>query len=291
MRATVMLGLTLCAGCELYFGDDDSPPLVPDARVGQPPDAGPADCLPETSRTADCEVDVGGELVDFTTGAPVGPAQLRVTTAWDTVPFFPPVSCPALGFVTAGADGLFDALDVRCDSPAHPPVLLVTVDDPPGGADLLAPFAVDQRLTCLTSPPQDCGSAGGVIAVPSAAMASAWRTELAAGGMPNAAQRGLVLYAFFELDGSPATGVVPTIREGTVDRVLIAGTEVRFVAGDLESLVRADAGMTGTSGIAIIALAGDAALIGGLRGTERWDPVGVMVSPGWWFYETRTISP
>ena len=45
--------------------------------------------------------------------------------------------------------------------------------------------------------------------------------------------------------------------------------------------------MTGTSGMALIALPGDLAYVGGSRGETRWPGVGVLAADGWIFYEDK----
>lgn len=288
-RARALWAVALAAhgaGCSFYFSDDDDgPPIAADAGVGPGPDGSPAICLGDSERTADCRVDLAGTVVDLASGAPVR-ADVRVTTAWDTLPPTLPASCPELARLSAGADGRFAGAALRCDSPRHPPILLLLVDDPPGAPDQLAPTAIDFRLTCRTSPADDCGELDVEVPVAWSEAAASWRAVLAAEGVPGAATRGLVLLAYLEAVGGPAAGVVPIVRDGTLDRALRPGEEVRFVAADL-SLVRADATATGATGLALIFLDTTTAYVGGVRGgTSRWEPTGVLFGDGWIFHET-----
>jgi hypothetical protein len=251
--------------------------VVVDAGV---PDALVQRCLDGDARTNECSADVAMRVVDFTTGAPV-PAEVSLSTAWDTVPPFP-VTCPPLATVTAAADGTVATL-APCDSVLRDPVLLVLVT----GGDR-APTGWDQKLDCGAGPV--CGSARGDLAVPSAALAAEWRAELAAGGMPGAATRGLVLFLFRERDDSPAAGVRAVT--GTLAPVTLApGIEVRYVAADRRALLPAATETTGESGLAVIAVDEIVGTVGGRRGEERWVEQGVLVADGWFFLEDRTRAP
>jgi hypothetical protein len=176
--------------------------------------------------------------------------------------------------------------DAVCDSPVYPPILLFMVEA--GASDPRAPTATDARLSCTGA---ECGAWTGELLAPSATIATSWRDQLQAEGMQNATGRGLAFLDFREPDGSPAVGVTPFVR-GVTDRQLDAPRELRFLAADRETLVRSDATMTGTSGVAIIALDGvGSALIGGTRGGLSWAPVGVLFADGWLFVEVNQRTP
>jgi hypothetical protein len=288
MKRIAITWLALAPACSWYFGDgDDDTQPPPDARVIEDPDAAPGPCLDDSRRTADCRVDVTGTVIDFTTQAPVtDPVEVHLTTGWDAIPLFPPPeSCAPLEIIPVTA-GAFSLAEARCDSPVHPPTILLLVV----GATV-APTAADTALTCSPSDPPDCGVVSAELPAPTAAIAQAWRTEMANDGMPDAMTRGLVIMRFEELDFSPAAGAQVLVREGTSDRYLEPGVEVRFIAADRATLVRADATQTGVSGLAIVAMPAEAGFVGATRGTEVWQPIGVLTSPGWWFYERRSVSP
>jgi hypothetical protein len=290
MRRAVLF--ILVAGCKLYFGDpeeedtpDASTPTFPDASVVIDAPSG-GTCA--ENRPNDCSVDIGGTVVDFVSRAPyAGMAEIEVTTGWDTIPPFP-LGCPPLQVVTTDGVGAFTVTDAICDSPLFPPVLLLMVSG--GAGETRAPTATDSRLTCSGN---DCGVWSGEIRVPSTMLATTLRQQLQAEGMPNATTRGLVIFEFRDLAGNPQAGVTPFYREGTVDRPLVAPREVRFISGTRDTLVRSDATMTGTSGLAVIAIDGaTSGFIGGTRsGGMRWEPVGVLFADGWIFLEDKTQSP
>jgi hypothetical protein len=291
----IALSLTLTAGCDWYLGgENDPPPQLPDASIVDAAiraDA-PAACLDESERTQDCAIDLVLDVVDFTTGTPDGDATiiLDVTTGWDTIPPFP-LGCPPLDSFVVPTSGIVDVPDVRCDSPQHPPILLLLLDDAPAALDRIAPTAFDRRLTCADVPASDCGLLDATIPVLARSVERDWRMQMLDDGMPEADTRGLVIMQYNEADGTPAAGVAPTIYDVGGERYLEPGAEVRFVAGDRLSLVRSDALMTGISGLAIIAIPSDVSLIGARRADAVWNATGVFTSDGWIFYEDLRPAP
>jgi len=155
-----------------------------------------------------------------------------------------------------------------------------------------APTASDARLSCTSSP--SCSPIDVRVTAPSMELADAWRTQLQLEGMLGAATRGLVILEYRDPSGMPVAGVVPFVREGTTDRELAPTREVRFLGADRRSLVRADATMTGTSGMAVIALDASSGFVGGRhvsQGAWIWQPVGVLFADGWIFLEDRARDP
>ena len=286
--------LVLLAGCKLYFGDPDEggdptgdaqPPGIVDAQPGiDAPQV--ANC--PTSRPNECVVDVTGTVLDFVARTPyAGMPDVDFNTAWDSAPPFPAACDPLVTFVpdTAGA---FAMTDTVCDSPLFPPIVMLLVQG--GSSDPRAPTATDARLSCTGS---DCGAINVSIPVPSAELATSWRNQLQAEGMVNATTRGLVIFEFRDTAGNPQAGVTPFVRDIAGDRPLLAPGEMRFISGTRDTLIRSDATMTGSSGLAIIALAdASSAFIGGTRaGGMTWEPVGVLFADGWIFLEDKTPTP
>jgi hypothetical protein len=264
------------------------------------PDADLSNCLPDEARTEDCVVDVNGEVFDFVTGAhleaaappnpPVPrPAYIRANTAFDgPVPFAG--ECPSLSEIPVpAATGLFAEGNLPCDSPVSSPVLVLTVDDPPGGSNFVASGMQMFDLTCAAG---DCGSIDVVIRVPLASDVSAWRQTLDGDGVMLAFSRGLVLMQFLESDGTGAAGVTPTILDGASERPLVPGQEVRFFAADRLTLLGSTQTVTTASGVALVLLArptgveeGDsyAADLGGTRDLDIWTPKPAIFADGYAF--------
>jgi hypothetical protein len=296
VRAKALLVLLCLSGCKLYFGDpaEDEPSDGQRGADGPDrprPDAAVDQCLAPSERANLCRVDVTGRVVDYVTRAAYGGgAEVEITTGWDTVPPFAP-DCPPLQATTADESGAFAVMDAICDSPLYPPVLLLRIAG--GGGEARAPTAIDSTLGCSPATPSDCGAFdGGALPVPSQTTARTWRNLLSAEGMPAAAAGGLVVLEFLDLDGTPAAGVLPFVLEGGAERMLVPPREVRFLAADRETLVRSDAGMTGTSGTAFVALEGmPSAFVGGTRGGQRWEPTGVLFADGWIVVESRSRAP
>ncbi len=287
--------LSLLSGCN----NDSDGPGTPDPNALIPsPLYEPQTCVAADRRTVACRVDVSGAVVDFATLTTISSgAEVKVNTAWDTIPMSPEL-CPALATIPSDL-GVFGASDVRCDDVTTQPILALLVDDAPGQPDRLAPTIADRRLTCADDPQHTYGIACDPldmdVAVPSSALAAAWRAELATGGVALAQTRGLVIYRFNEVDGSPAAGVSPRGQAVVVDaaghitaspiHTLVPGAEVRFLADDRATLLPGDTQVTGASGLAIIALPSEIAFIGANRGATTWNDVGVMLRDGWFFLE------
>lgn len=263
--------LLACGG-----GDDGVTPPQPDAGVIVPPGCIQPDVRDRTTVT------VSGQVVDFTTGAPVAGATVDVTTAWDVVGNFPAADCPLLATLTTDAAGRFGPRAVAAGSTVTPPILAFVVHD--GGRAL----TLSDARTCAAA---TC-DLGHTIAAPSAAQAAQWRADLGTGGMAAAATRGLVAFTYKNSDGSPAAGVAPSVGN-LVTVPLTPGPQVRFVDPARAALLPAAQATTSAAGVALIgvdATAG-AAYLGGKRGAEAWAGVGCLVVPGAIFVEDKTVSP
>jgi hypothetical protein len=128
------------------------------------------------------------------------------------------------------------------------------------------------------------------IAAPSNDLASAWRAELASGGMRDASTRGLVAFHFKNTDGSPAADVQPTYDEGK--SAFAPGTEARFVDLDRSTLLAATQRATTGSGVALLSRDKLTAIfVGGLRGAARWATTGCLTTAGWIFLEDKFGPP
>ena len=291
---TAALAAVLAGGCDWYFGEESNPsprpdagPPIPDAAVIV--DANP-NCVSDEQRDNGCSYDLTGTVIDFTTReASVLPGvqlQLDVTTAWDTIPFFP-AGCPPLATIPVSGSGYFELFDAPCGSPLEPPIALFLVDD--SGTDLYAATASDKTLECPSAP--QCAAVSTVIPVPRKVVVDDWRAQLLADGMPDADTRGLVLYQYLATDDTPAPGVQPTILDGISRRFLTPRTEVRFLAADRLTLIPADATITGVSGWAIVGVDRDVAFVGGEdTGGALWDETGTLLSPGWIFVEENWVD-
>ncbi|HKA88027.1 MAG TPA: hypothetical protein VKE22_10190 [Haliangiales bacterium] len=265
-----------CAGCHLNLGG-------PSADAGPSADVANAKpCLEDADRTHACTVPITARIVDFVTRQSVtGRPRIDVTTAWDTYPGAFPDGCASLSSQTLPAGGTFDDPSASCRSRLFPPYLLLIVEG--GSPDPRARTAWDRHLACVVD---RCTAVVADVWVPSAADVAAWRAELAAGGMPRAGVRGLVLFQFNERGGGTAAGVVPA-HYGLVYR---PGTEVRFLDADRRTLLPAGTTATGPSGLAVVGVdVGDyeAGAIGGTRGSDVWRDTGVFFVDGWIFVEDQ----
>jgi hypothetical protein len=127
----------------------------------------------------------------------------------------------------------------------------------------------------------------GDLPVPAAEVVAEWRAALAAGGMPRADTRGLVVFLFKEQDGSPASGV-RAARGGILLQPFTPGTQVRYLADDRRTLLPPGTTATGASGLAVIGVDGVSENVAGVRGDDQWSFLGVLIADGWVFYEDRT---
>jgi hypothetical protein len=263
MNYQVCLLLILLAACT------DTPP--------DPPEREP--CVAADVRAGKI-VAVSGKVVDFVTGAPVANTIVDVTVGWDSGNGFPPDECPLLATLVTGADGRFGPVTVHAGSPLNPSIMLFLVH----GGDR-APTSSDNR-TCFDA----VCTLDHTIAAPSNSLASAWRSELASGGMRNASTRGLVAFQFKNADGSPAADVQPTYDEGRF--AFVPGTEARFLDHDRSTLLSATQRATVGSGVALLSRDKiSAILVGGLRGAQRWATTGCLTTPGWIFLEDKFGPP
>ena len=249
----------------------DSGTRSPDARPGSD---GAEHCASEGRPFA---VTVSGTAFDFVTGEPYPDVFEIRYGAWHLTE---PVVCFQDGTIAAG-DGTFSASALALGGSSFDPPILVLSP----GAGGLAPMLSDRTLTCTGD---ECGVSDFRMPVLSRDTEQAWREELAAGGMTDAATRGLVVFRCREADGSPADGVAPRVFSLAEDgeRRLEPGTEVRFLAEDREALLAADAEVTGSAGLAILAVPDELALVSGERGAKSWEGVGVIAVPGTLFTES-----
>jgi hypothetical protein len=285
MRGTSSIAVVVMVfGCGGGGGGDtpDAAP-APDALIPPPPG-----CIQLDTRD-DHTVTVSGTVSDWVTGDPIVGATVDVSTAWDVQGNFPNTAtlmCPPIVSLTTNVNGQFGPALIEIGSPVEPPITIYMVT----GAGV-APTASDARVGGCSVGVVDCGNQGHIMKVPSETLAATWRAELAAGGMPNAAQRGLTLFQYRELAG-PAGGVEALV--GTlVLRPLLLGTEVRFLNADLATLAPATQGVTLASGIAVIGIdtADNAVFVAGRRGGEQWAGLGVLLVDGWFFLEDKLVSP
>jgi hypothetical protein len=254
-----------------------------------PPDVFiPPGCIQSDTRD-DHTVTVSGAVRDWVTGDPVAGATVDVNTAWDVdgnFPDTPALMCPPIISFTTNMNGQFGPAQISIGSSLEPPITIFMVS---GGGR--ARTASDARVGGCMLGVVDCGNQGHIMMVPSESLAAEWRAELEAGGMPNAAQRGLTLYLFNELAG-PAAGV--EALEGTlVVRPLMPGIEVRYMNADRATLAIASQTTTLASGVAVIGLdaTDNEAFVAGRRGGESWTGLGVLMVDGWFFLEDKLVSP
>ncbi|HTE53125.1 MAG TPA: carboxypeptidase-like regulatory domain-containing protein [Kofleriaceae bacterium] len=296
-RLLPVLSCLALAGCVVLDdrgsdgdGDDGSPP---DAGPIEPrPDAGPGpdrfDCAPDDAEET-YPVRVAGTVVDHATGEPIAGAEVAVGSAWHLGGGLPQ-ECPPLATLTTSEDGRFGPATVDVTSPLFAPPYVIFMVTGEG----LAPTASDQTMDCVDlecAPIED-----HVVAAPSGALATEWRQELERGGMEGAGTRGLVLFAFTNLDGSPAENVV--LWEGFFEEdALDPDQEVRFLAADRTTLAPTSAITTAGSGLALIGIGSeepdqtDSAFIRGTRVADHWEVTGVLHDPGWIFVEDNQQDP
>jgi hypothetical protein len=267
----------LCAGCLRLGSTEPSADAAP--YIDSP---GEKACLTEADRSHACTVPVTARVVDFVTRQPyTGRPRLDVTTAWDTSPGAFPDGCAPIASLILPASGIYQDPIASCRSRAFPPFLLLVVSG--GSPDPRALTAWDRHLACAVD---HCQAVDADVWVPSAADVAAWRTELATGGMPDAATRGLVLFQYNELGGGTAAGVVPQ-RGG---QPLQAGTQVRFLDVDRRTLLPVATAATSASGLVIVGENGgsfEAGSVGGQRGADQWRETGVFFVDGWIFLEDQ----
>lgn len=278
---SIFVTCTVAGGCAGAGGA--GMPAGPDAGAPAAPSAGsPATADAAAAPDSGCPGDVGtlyrvsatGTVIDFVSGAPhAAPVGVELGSWYATPPF-----CPEW-WLSADGGGFSRSFTLRALLGA--PILVART----GGVGPLTPVLSDQTATC----PSDggpCTIDDFTVPVLSTAVASAWRAQLAAGGMEDAGTRGLVLYEFREPDGSPAQGVGPLLDDIFAGpQPLAPGTEVRFLAADRRSLLPAGTMTTGESGAAIIALPGPWGFVSGERGGVTWGAVGVSTVPGEIFFE------
>lgn len=276
MRSLLALVPALCCACLLACGGDDGVTPQPDAGVVVPPG-----CIQPAVRD-NTTVTVSGQILDFTTSAPVPDATVDVSTAWDVAENFPAADCPLLATMTTDAQGRFGPLAVQAGSTLVPPIVVFVVH---GGGR--APTISDARICAAAT----C-DLGHTIAAPSSELAAQWRTDLASGGMTDATTRGLVAFLYKNTDGSPAAGVAPSTGTLVVNP-LSPGPQVRFIDPARSALMPVAQTTTSASGVALIGVNAthQAAYLGGKRAADSWAGTGCLVVPAAIFVEDKTVSP
>lgn len=254
------LAATACIGSD--GGDsDDGGGRDPDAGVSDPP----------------WELDVSGQVVDFVTGeVHQGPVDLEhgLWCLGDSLPY-----C-AQGAATAESGSFSVGGEFTADLGL--PIFVVRVAS---GDEELAATVADRTLECVLHSTQSCTLEGLALPVLPRDLADGWRRELAAGGMADALERGLVLLEFRTPDGAPAEGVEPAAVLDGEPVALEPGTEVRFLDADRMTLLPAATGSTGPSGLILMAPRSDLAQVSGTSEDHRWEPTGVFALPGAIFTE------
>jgi hypothetical protein len=290
MRVTLF---SLCAAAAVLGCGGGGEAGDPDAG-GLPPDADLSMCLLASERTVDCTVAIGGRVVDWQTGerleipdtpTPI-PVTVRTNTLFDGPVAFAP-GCPALDtFPAVATSGEFSDGASPCDSPLESPTLLLMFDDATNSNRVPA-FATAADLTCAGG---TCDPIDLLVPVPVIEYTGPWRLFLAEEGMPNGNFRGLALVQYKESDGTASVGVTPTVVEEGVERNLVPGIEVFFFAADRREILPGTAATTTTSGVAIIAVDGEEAEIGGTRNAEVWPTTRVGFSDGFLFYRETALQ-
>ena len=244
-------------------------------RLDEPDVPIPADCVSGTT-----EFDLEGTVVDYVTGEPVAGANVDITEAFTGPQIFPTNGC-RIGHAVTNAQGAFGPIRVRAVASGPIVAFLVT------GADR-APTVHDKSIGCLLG----CSAPPQTITAPTQELVEIWRHELYAGGMEYALNRGLVAYKFHDTAGMPAEGVTPIYRRDVFDdntRTLRAGSEVRFVEADRQTLGDVTQTRTLGFGTALIGAPWNTKgyyRIGGERAGERWATLGVMSATGWLYTES-----
>lgn len=298
MRLLPVLSCLALTGCVIFDDDggdtDDGGDSSPadDGSVDPGPDAGPGidelDCQPDDPEET-YRVRVSGIVIDHATGAPITGADVAVGSAWYLGGGLPH-ECPPVAALTTDDEGRFGPADVDVKAPTFAPPYVIFMVTGEG----LAPTASDQTMDCEGTACEPVE--GHVVAAPSQELATEWRQELERGGMEAAASRGLVLFAFTNLDGSPAEDVV--LWQGFFeDEALDPNQEVRFLEADGITLASTSAITTTESGLALIGVGSeepdetDSAFIRGTRIADLWEMTGVLHDPGWIFVEDNQQEP
>jgi hypothetical protein len=281
-----------CGGGE--SGPPDAGPMYPDADF--------SNCLPVAERTEDCQIDLRGSVIEFVTGmrpeiagAP-RTTYVRVTTAFDGPTPFAAECLPLAEFPVPGAASTFNEANLPCDNPMNPPVIFLTIDDPPGAGNGVGSAAALFPVSSCTG--SDCGALDIVLQVPLASDTTTWRQTLDGDHLPDAFVRGIVFVQFLEADGTAAAGVTPTIIEGGTERPLVPGSEVRFLAADRLTILGVTQAVTAPSGVAMVLLprpdgidANDAygAQLGGNRTADVWAAQQAVFANGFIFMMTEQL--
>lgn len=250
---------------------NDAPPPPPEA---------PAGCV-QASVREQMLLTVRGTVVDFATGAPVAGATVELGTAWEFIDDGHAPGCPLLGSAVTDAAGQFGPLQVWAGSSRAKPIVLFTVR----GAGR-APTRSD-ATTCA----DDRCALDHTIAAPSAELVASWRAGFAP-GTPAVPERGLIVFAFSNLDHTAAAGVRP-YTDGIVDVFSFPGRAPRFLESDRATLAPVEQTTTTTTGVAVLDPGDDLGSsidIAGRRGAEEWLPTGCLLEAGYVFVEDRGLS-
>jgi hypothetical protein len=242
---------------------------------GPDPDPPAAACDPDVRATK--LVTVSGNVIDFSTGAPVAGATVDVGTTLDGTE----QDCPVEATLTTNADGTFGPMAVELGSTADTVFVMFRVHGE-GRA-----LTTSDNRTC----PDAACELEHTIASVSAELGSTWRSALAAGGMPDADTRGLIAFEYREPDATPAIDVVANVIEiGQTGgpRALVPGTEVRYLADDGSALLPPAATRTSTTGWALVSLDTNLIFVGGSRDALSWQSTGCSLEEGSIFLEGRT---
>jgi hypothetical protein len=222
-------------------------------------------------------VTVSGTVIDFSTGAPVAGAIVDVGTTLDGTED----DCPVEATLTTAADGTFGPTSVALGSTSDPVFVMFRVHGE-GRA-----LTTSDNRTC---PDASCELAHTIASV-SAELGETWRAALAAGGMADAATRGIIAFEYREPDATPAVDVVANVVEiGQTGgpRALVPGTEVRYLADGGSALQPPAATRTSSSGWALVSLDTELIFVGGSRDGVTWQSTGCTLEDGSIFLEGRT---
>jgi hypothetical protein len=284
MRELIGCAVACLFGLGGCFFDHTSYEPLPDAGH-RPPDAHvPPSPKPDAAPPKDRTITATGRVVDWATGAPVAGAVVEVRQAWSAY------GERLLATATTGADGRFGPVtgNIGPKTDVFDSAYVAFFVSEGGRAKTIS----DVTLSCGFS---SCDPVDHTIAAPASALGAAWRTALAAGGMADAANRGLIAFQYLEPTSAPAAGV-STLALRSPTTALTPGTEVRFLAADRQTVAPATQATTLASGLALVGIDGIGSAagpvyLGGSTGPETWTITGCMNNPGFIFLEDKHGMP
>lgn len=263
-----------------------------DGSLDETPDAGGRpDARPTPPRPPDAPEQVPqprpitaqGRVVDWATGAPVAGATVELRHAWTT-------DTDVIATATTTADGAFGPITgLIAPRTSFFEFTYVAFYVRDGGR---AQTISDISISCDSD---SCDPVSHQIAAPDEELGAAWRTALAAGGMPDADTRALIAFQYLEPTSAPAVGVATqALRSPTA--ALTPGTEVRFLAADRRTLAPATQATTLASGVALVGIDGIAGpngpvYLAGSTASEQWVLTGCMNEAGYIFLEDKHGAP